>query len=129
MKNKRLFIISNSITALMLGGLIYLISGSETYLSEFIRNQFDFNLVYENSFIIFARNYLCDGLWAYSLYNCILMINDNVKSAYIIALSASVIWEFAQLFNLIKGTFDIADIFSSICFVSLACVINKLWRR
>lgn len=129
MRNKRLFSLFNSVTALMLGGLIYLTSGSETYLSEFMRNQFDFNLVYENSFIIFARNYLCDGLWVYSLYNCILMINDNVKSAYIIALSAGIIWEFAQLFNLIKGTFDIADIIVSICFVSLAYTINRLWRR
>ncbi|HLP47034.1 MAG TPA: hypothetical protein VK469_13870 [Candidatus Kapabacteria bacterium] len=76
----------------------------------------------------FVRNYLPDGLWAYSLTSMILIIwNRRINSSWIIILIGFfLIFESLQYLQLVNGTGDIVDILFYLFFFFIALITNTI---
>lgn len=77
-----------------------------------------FNSEYIPSFILYS---LSDGLWTMSLTYILLSIWKNIKQNVLLKITCiapilGVFMEYLQYYNLMKGTFDIIDIFTIIIF-------------
>lgn len=76
----------------------------------------------------FCRNYLPDGLWAYSLFSSMLIIWDRQINIFwsIIIFIIFILFEVLQYFHVIKGTGDILDIVTYFLFSLLSLLVNHL---
>ena len=83
----------------------------------------------ENNLTV-ARNYLPDGLWAFSLTSCILFIwNGEINLSWLISIATLfVVFELMQSIHLINGTADINDIIIYFIFGSLALITNQILK-
>jgi len=78
---------------------------------------------------IFIRNFLPDGLWAFSATSSLLIIwNNKLNFFWISTLFVSfMIFEILQYTEQLPGTFDINDIFIYLIFASFSLFLNKLF--
>ena len=109
--SKTVDILLNVILPVMAGFIIYLLQ----------------NKYFEQGII---RNYLPDGLWAYALFSCILIIWSRQVPVYwciMITLFAISI-EALQFFHFIGGTGDIMDIVTYLLFFTIALLSNKYFH-
>jgi len=93
------------------------------------------SLIYLNPFNLFIppnlKNYLPDGLWAFSFTSTILIIwNGNISSFWIILLSICfILFECLQSNLIINGTGDLLDVLIYFLFglasIFLNVIINK----
>jgi hypothetical protein len=74
-------------------------------------------------------NYLPDGLWAYALQSCILIIwNRKINIIWNIAIMLFVVmFELLQYLHFIKGTGDFFDIITYFIFFGIALTANKFF--
>lgn len=74
-----------------------------------------------------VKNYLPDGLWAYSFISALLIIwNRDISFLWLLlAFLLAACFEWLQHFSLIPGTGDIADVIVYFIFFGLALLINK----
>lgn len=131
-------ILFNVIVPLLLGGLIYIVFRSkslilftwfdEISISGFTNLVRDFLYPLKNSlpdWIIFS---LPDGLWVYSFTSFLIIIwsddFESVKYWMVIPLLTFFLIELLQLFNILKGTFDIVD--NSICLIAFVFCVFKM---
>ncbi|MBS1736314.1 MAG: hypothetical protein JSS98_06845 [Bacteroidetes bacterium] len=75
------------------------------------------------------QNYLPDGLWAYALQSCILIIwNRKINIIWSIAIMLfAVIFELLQYLHFINGTGDFFDIIIYFIFFGIALSANKFF--
>lgn len=101
------------------GGIIYLITSPDAYVTRAvwtiarIENPFAGIVIEEQPFIIrFARYYLCDFLWALSLFQSIVILlgDDHILLAIGVGSIFCMVCEFSQLTAMIPGTFDVNDL-------------------
>lgn len=141
-QKKILFWISNITIPLLLGLWIYLRRTSDTYVSLAVRELFRAAQLPEiplrpvnHMFSRFARNFLCDMCWAYSLVFCIAPIADPTqthinRSVWISSLFA-VSLELMQCFPFVGGTFDVLDLVVEVIACAAAGMMIKkfVWRN
>lgn len=74
-----------------------------------------------------VRNYLPDGLWAFSLMSFLLIIwNGAIKKFWVsIAVLSFVLFEYLQSIHVIAGTGDVMDVVCYLLFSSLSLTINQ----
>jgi hypothetical protein len=79
----------------------------------------------------FMRNYLSDGLWAYSLTSLVLIIWNRKPNLFWLTITflCFPILEFLQEIELVKGTGDIIDITAYIFFAIFALILNKFQKH
>ena len=130
-----------SALSLFLGLIIYIFMRSETnfhfLLTEGIRNYL-FNIsnaVPDNFFTDFLRFWFVDFLWGMSLTFALISVTVEATKKKIITVScvsflAGALFELAQLFSLVSGTFDIFDVamYAAASLISAAVSI-KLFLR
>jgi hypothetical protein len=77
------------------------------------------------------RNYLPDGLWAYALTSCVLIIWNRTTNLLWLCLTGSLFltFEFLQSMHFIKGTGDLIDAFIYFAFGLLALSTNKFFKN
>ncbi len=134
MSKKYIFIII-SCCSLCLGGTIYLIYRENTYISNLVEIVVSLDVIrsyklFENS--TFLNGYLCDYLWALSFASALNFLFYEEKRLYIIypfVFLCGVIWEIAQLKELVSGVFDFTDIVMYLTAVLAVVMINKFLRR
>ena len=116
-----------SLITLLLGILIYFLSHKGI-------------LIKNTSFLSFIRNYIPDILWTLSFYSVSTIFSKALTKNYIVftALYVSIIgiiFEFLQFTGIVKGTFDVFDIFVYIISTIIASFIEKYiggdkkWRK
>lgn len=110
-----------SALSLLLGLIIYIFMRNETnfhfLLPEGICNFF-FGIstaVPDNPITDFLRFWFVDFLWGVSLTFALISVSSEATkkkfiSASVISFAAGVLFEVAQLFSLVSGTFDVLDI-------------------
>lgn len=110
-----------SAVCLILGLLIYIFMRSETHFHFIIPEEIRSfllsisNAVPDNFFTDFIRFWFVDFLWGASLTFALISVSaEATKKKFILAscisFAAGVLFEFAQLFSLVSGTFDVLDI-------------------
>jgi hypothetical protein len=109
--NKVSDILLNVFLPLLLGGLIYLVADSATFLP--------------------VKNYFPDGLWAYSFLSAILILWNRSLNYFWIGLSflVAICFELLQYLHWLRGTGDIADTLVYFAFFMLALVSNRLFKQ
>ena len=103
---------------LLVGFLIYILFSPEAYITQLfsvitgIESPFKAAKMSDLPMLVrYARYYLCDALWMFSLTNVLLMIHDGKRTlACILAILLAVATEFLQLTPLVAGTFDFWDL-------------------
>jgi hypothetical protein len=77
------------------------------------------------------RIYLPDGLWAYSLTSCILIIwNRKINLLWLLlTVCLFFVFEFFQALDFIKGTYDVNDIYIYLSFSLFAVIINSIFKH
>ena len=77
----------------------------------------------------FARNQLPDGLWAYALISCLLIIWNRQINIFWISLIfiTFLLFEALQHFHFIRGTGDWLDIIIYISFSIITLFTNKFF--
>jgi len=110
----------SKLTDIFLNGIIPIILGTIIYFTP--TDKFSF---------VQIRNYLPDGLWAFGLTSCILIIWDRKINLLWIFLTVCLffVFEFFQALNIIKGTYDINDIFIYLSFGLFAIIINPFFKH
>jgi hypothetical protein len=106
---KWLDVLSNVILPVAAGGVIYRCLSGRGGMEKLI------------------RNYLPDGLWAYALLSCVLIIwNRKVHRVWVLisALSA-VLFEYGQYTGVLAGTGDWLDVAVYLVFFGLALLSNQ----
>jgi len=78
-----------------------------------------------------VRNYLPDGLWAYSLMSAILVIwQRRIVIGWVLAVFAlSIGFETLQYFHWIAGTGDLYDILTYFIFFGISLTINSRYEK
>lgn len=118
------------------GGIIYLITSPDAYVTRAvwtiarIENPFAGIVIEEQPFIIrFARYYLCDFLWALSLFQSIVILlgDDHTRMAIGIGSIFCMVCEFSQLTAMIPGTFDVNDLLVELSagVITLMSLVNR----
>jgi len=76
------------------------------------------------------RNYLPDGLWAYSLISTILIIwNRQINMFWILfSFFLFILFELLQKINIIRGTGDIYDVAIYFVFGFTSIITNKIFK-
>ena len=126
-KKTRLFCIINCTLSLVLGLMIYLLFREGTYIHSLFG--MDKRLVSRNECTDLIGFYFSDAAWAYSLFFSLELVWNNRAVVFICALFLSVIWEIAQLFKIVGGTFDYFDIITYFAALISAVIIIKIWRN
>lgn len=138
MREKKQYFL-NVVAALLIGLCVYIIFRPDTYISVLFSKRIDFTWL-QNSLpkipsllTQFARNYLCDILWAYALFNAFFLIYKEEQAMGVFGICAvfEIVVEVLQLFDIIQGTFDVVDIvFEIVATLTSALYIkNKSKRR
>jgi len=85
----------------------------------------------DNYSFVQLRNYFPDGLWAYGLTSCILIIWDRKINLLWMVLTVCLFFafEFFQALHFIKGTYDIKDIFIYLSFGLFALITNSIFNH
>lgn len=120
-KTTNILYLVNAMIGLTLGLFIYIVFRPDTYLSKYLldithlRMLSNYMSERDNILISFARYYLCDFLWAYSMtFSVQIFLKANCNKRYIELIIYCLFFEFLiegmQKFNIISGTFDIYDI-------------------
>lgn len=131
----------NIIIPIVLGTIVYILFREDTYISIIfmkimkevgIEIALPHNL--DNPIADFARNHLCDILWAYALTFTVVLAGDFQKKQMIIPFIISAVFgismELLQKFDIITGTFDYWDIvFQVIASVCAIIIILLHFRR
>lgn len=126
----------SAVLLLFFGGMIYIVFRRETYLHTILPQTVNHTLeqlrkaTESNCVISFMKYYLVDYLWGLALSLSLFSAVDFRKKSSVAAVCAvSTIWgmlfELAQLFSLVKGTFDFADILMYILAALTAALINN----
>jgi hypothetical protein len=141
----RFLSILNMVLPVFLGGLIY-ISYRSVDLSMFlwftklglveqvweIRSFVEFNKWISNP-SRFTLYCLPDGLWTYSMTSSFTYVwRENYKEGapwILFGVSIGVLSEFAQMFNLVSGVFDIGDIFAYVSFFMIAFFVQSNFNK
>ncbi len=129
----KIIIISNCIISLVIGLMIYLTMKPDTVVSQFLSQFIAFPYVYHNGVISkIIYNWACDFLWAYSMIFALYFVfngkdNINIMSLLVVFISGCFI-EILQLFNVLNGTFDFADIIAEVLGIVFANIIIKKVR-
>jgi hypothetical protein len=91
---------------------------------------FIYRLSFLNSYP-FIKNYFPDGLWAYALTACILIIwNRGVNYFWLFLIAIFfVLYEILQYLNFVKGTGDVWDIIAYITGAFIAILVNKFIKQ
>ena len=141
----RFLSIINIVLPVFLGGLIY-ISYRSVDLSMFLwftkfglaeqvwemRSFVEFNKWISNP-SRFTLYCLPDGLWTYSMTSSFTYVwRENYKEGapwILFGVSIGVLSEFAQMFNLVSGVFDIGDIFAYVSFFMIAFFVQSNFNK
>jgi len=141
----RFLSILNMVLPVFLGGLIY-ISYRSVDLSMFLwftklglveqvwemRSFVEFNKWINNP-SRFTLYCLPDGLWTYSMTSSFTYVwRENYKEGapwILFGVSIGVLSEFAQMFNLVSGVFDIGDIFAYVSFFMIAFFVQSNFNK
>ena len=145
MRQKAIFtvLIVFIIIPLIVGVMFYLTFRQDTYISHFVVNilrktnmsvsenrQITFN---SPLFNYFAKNYIPDCCWAFSLESCMALIlyssERMISSSLIISFVFLSAMETLQLTPLIPGTFDFFDIAIELVAIVLSGIIINLLRK
>ena len=80
---------------------------------------------------VVVRNYLPDGLWAYSLMSAILVIwQRRIVIGWILAVFAlSIGFDTLQYYHWIAGTGDLYDILTYFIFFGISLTINTCYEK
>lgn len=115
--HKRYINIGVCFTALLLGGILYILFRPTTYVGcffsniEIVRNVQMYFLQFKLDFV---RYYLPDYLWGFSLCCGLVGIFDATKKNLlicgIVTFLFGLCWEVSQHFKITSGFFDIIDI-------------------
>lgn len=131
--NKRISLsLAGTIIPLTLGAVIYLTSGSRTYITDFISR---FGLILPRlDYPLLIRCYACDFLWAFALLSGLTLIyRDKDRSTLIKVITASFIiavaMEGLQAIPSFPGTFDLWDVTAELLAILIAAVITILFAR
>ncbi len=110
---KRCYILVHSVVSLMIGLFCYLLFRRNTIIHKILNLQDLFGLSEKRFFADnLLRYYLPDFLWCYSLSMLLYAIWYPQSKIHLIPLFSAllgILWEFLQLFSIVKGTFDLAD--------------------
>lgn len=108
--NKVLDTICNVIIPLLLGVLIYDLTNK-----RFIPATVNYNL--------------SDGIWAYALQSCILIVWDRKINIFWVILTFlfSLTFELLQYLHVIRGTGDVLDILAYFIFLGVALLSNNFF--
>ncbi len=87
--------------------------------------------VYTNCYPKLIRNYLPDGLWAYSFTSSIILIWDNTINYFWISsvFLIFIIFEILQYKGIINGTGDIRDVLVYIIFCIFTLIVNIVFKK
>ncbi len=125
---KTKFNIILSVVSIMLGGIIYLITRPEAYVSIFFEGIINLSYL-RGLFSILHKDiikyYLPDFLWSFSFTCALFTVNENRKQVFVTGAVTGIVWECLQYFKIISGTGDIIDIIMYIIAVFIAVLINK----
>ena len=80
-----------------------------------------------NDILIQIRNYLPDGLWAYSFTSCVLIIWDRAINMLWLSVTFCqfVLFEYLQSQHIVKGTGDASDVCVYFVFGMSALIVNQ----
>jgi hypothetical protein len=85
----------------------------------------------QTSAAILVKNYLPDGLWAWSFISVILILWDRrINFTWVLAtylLSAG--FELLQLLDILPGTADLVDLIVYFTFMGIALYTNSFFRK
>jgi len=131
-RRRILFYGINILSPLLIGGIIYIIFRSDSYIATFFSETIGISTrqymlpAWLNTIVC---NYLSDVLWAYSLafaLSALFKFNrSNVTVVFMICIIFVVAIELLQMTNTVSGTFDSVDIILETIAVSLALLIIK----
>ena len=127
MKRKLVTFFTNVFLPLAIGLCVYLLFYNSTYINSILGIEFNFKI---NSILgIFIKSWLCDILWAYALTHSLYFVLGGFKHKIFISAIMSIcfatVFELLQLFEKVRGTFDILDIIFQIAAVLLAVILIK----
>lgn len=137
----RLVYIFFSFISLLIGVLIYIFLRQETYIHSLFSEEFLKKIYICNNdvsdlpIIEFLKYYLVDFLWCLALNFSLLAVTDFRKrlSFLVVLVLTSIfglIYELAQLFSIVSGTFDFIDVVMYILASLCATMINiKIIKR
>ena len=123
-KERFYFCLLNCIIGLLLGTLIYISFGENTYINKIVSIPFSFSSPFTDILLF----YVADALWAYALtFALSLFINETLSG--IVTAIYGILWEILQRFNTSLGTFDTADIIMYLSASAFAVLIIKSYKR
>lgn len=81
-----------------------------------------------HSFPILVKNYLPDGLWAFALMSCLLVIWNNKLNGFWLTLCILFFaaFEALQYLHIINGVADYYDFITYLLFATMALLLNKI---
>ena len=132
-----IFYTINIIIPLLIGAFIYLHFNQESYFGSLFNFLFqipklDINI--NSNILIFINNWLCDFLWAYSLFYAMYMSyrthNNAIWATFKITVFFAIFVESLQLIKidfLRCGTFDILDIIIEIIAICISIINLKIY--
>ena len=137
---KKSFYWGNLIIPIVLGVIVYILYRQDTYIAigftrlmETVGLKLNYPNVQNTPGYFFIRNYVCDGLWAYSLTFAVFLAYDcqssEMKKTFIISAIFGICIELLQKLDFIPGTFDYWDIAVQTAFCLCAIGIISLKNR
>lgn len=139
MRNYRIKCLAISTLSLLAGLVIYIFLRDDTYIHDFL--SVVLNLTVESKCINsvlcdFLKYYFVDYLWGAALAFSLCSVAVNLTHKSIVKMSCvsfalGVLFEIAQYFSLVNGTFDFIDIcmYAAASIVCAAININLFLRR
>lgn len=131
--SKRVFFFVSGITALILGGLLYVLFRENTYIARHMAYAFSLDKVRAGLKFLncgFIRYYLPDYLWGFSLCSIFFAIySPDILKEVFIAISIfayGLIWELMQFYKVVSGTGDLVDVFMYLLAVVTVVIINHV---
>lgn len=125
--NNRFRYLVHSVTALALGGIIYLLLRDRTHIHDILHMP---AMLYRLHFVGdgFVRYTLPDFLWAYSFASALhaLFCGRRRKFVFAAVVLSGAVYEFAQMLSLISGTGDVLDI---IMYVLAAVIADYIFFK
>lgn len=120
----------NIFLPLFTGFCIYLFSYGKIPFFEFFQRLFGIvPLAAKSNLFLFARNYLCDAFWTYSMYFSLRCFSKNNFSLTSICIGTGLLLEILQKIHFISGTFDYLDILFELIAVFTALSVNKFFLQ
>lgn len=135
-KRIRVFTLINIVLPLAFGGLIYVITRPDTYISQWVYRVLHLSIssnvvknVLPRWLWLFLCNFSADILWAYSLTFAVYAIFHDCSRCMYLVFTVCILFEagveILQLFGILNGTFDCLDIAFEICATAIASLNIK----